>query len=58
MNKFTAWLDRNRKTIGYIVGGLNIGAGVGHALNGDYGLAVIWIIIGSFLVWDAYEFKK
>lgn len=57
MNKFLDWFYKNRKPIGYTIGGLNLLSAVNHAVNGDYGLAVVWTVIGAFLVIDAYEFK-
>jgi hypothetical protein len=57
MNKFLDWFYKNRKTIGYTIGGLNLLSAVNYAVNGDYGLAVLWTVIGAFLVIDAHEFK-
>ncbi len=57
MDTFLNWFYRNRKPIGYTIGGLNLLAGVNHAFNGDYGLAILWIVIGGFLVIDARSFK-
>jgi hypothetical protein len=57
MNKFMEWFGRNRKPIGYTIGGLNVLAGLNHAAHGNFGLAVLWIVLGSFLIWDAHEFK-
>lgn len=57
MSKFFEWLGRNRKPVGYTVGGLNVLVAINHAANGDMGLAVLWAVIGSFLIWDAYEAK-
>ena len=57
MNKFLDWFYKNRKPIGYTIGGLNLLSAVNYAVNGDYGMAVLWTVIGAFLVIDAYEFK-
>jgi hypothetical protein len=57
MNQFLDWLGRNRKTIGYTIGGLNLLAALNYYLNGLTGMAVTWTVIGLFLIWDAYEFK-
>ena len=57
MNKFLDWFYKNRKTIGYTIGGLNLLSAVNYAVNGDYGQAVLWAVIGAFLVIDAHEFK-
>lgn len=51
--KFVTWFNRNRRPIGYTLGALNILGGLQHAYNGDFGLAVIWLLIGSFLIADA-----
>lgn len=55
--KFMVWFSANRKPIGYTVGGMNVLGGVNHALHGDFGLAVLWIVIGGLLIVDAREFK-
>ena len=57
MSKFMEWFGRNRKTIGYTIGGLNLLVAVNHLVHGQWGLAVLWFVIGGFLVFDAYEFK-
>ena len=51
------WLELNRRPVGYTVGGLIILAGVGYALQGSWGMAVLWIVLGSFLVWDTHQFR-
>lgn len=57
MNKFGEWFVRNRKPIGYTIGGLNVLSGLNYVLEGNTGMGVLWIVIGSFLIWDAYEYK-
>lgn len=57
MNSFLNWIYKNRKPIGYTVGGLNVLSAINHAVNGDWGMAVLWFVIGAFLILDAYEFK-
>lgn len=57
MSKFAEWLLSKRRPVGYTIGGLNILLGVNYALQGEAGLAILWIVLGSFLVWDAYEYK-
>jgi len=57
MNKFFEWVYTKRKAIGYTVGVLNVLAAVNYAFNGQTGMAVLWTVIGLFLIWDAYEFK-
>jgi len=55
MNKIGQWIDRNRKPISFTVGGLNVLAGINFAVQGQYGLAVLWIVIGGLFVWDTYS---
>lgn len=58
MNKILDWANHNRKAIGYTIGGLNLLAALNYALNGQFGMAVTWTVIGAFLVWDAAESNK
>lgn len=55
MSKFFEWLGSNRKPVGYSLGALNILVAVNHLYNTEFGLAVLWFVIGSFLIWDAYD---
>jgi hypothetical protein len=55
--KFLEWFGRNRKPVGYTIGALNLLAALNYYLNGQTSLAVLWIVIGMFLIWDAAEFK-
>lgn len=57
MNKFFEWFGRNRRKIGYTIGGLNVLAAINYAWLGMTGMAVLWTVIGVFLIWDAYEYK-
>ena len=57
MNKFALWFERNRRPIGYTVGGLNLLAAVNHLVSGHLGLAVLWLVIGSFIVYDTRTFR-
>jgi len=57
MSKFFEWFGRNRKPVGYTIGALNLLAALNYYLNGQTSLAVLWIVIGMFLIWDAAEFK-
>lgn len=57
MKRFFKWLDNNRRAIGYTVGGLNIVAAMNYAWLGLTTLAVVWTVIGVFLLWDTYEYK-
>ena len=57
MFSFLEWLSRNRKQIGYTIGGLNLLAAVNYYFQGQTGMAVTWTVIGIFLIWDSHEFK-
>jgi hypothetical protein len=57
LEKFFVWFSENRRSIGYTIGGLNVLSGVNYALHGDYGLALLWCVIGGLLILDSYEFK-
>jgi hypothetical protein len=57
MEKFFEWFGRNRKTIGYTVGGINILNGVVSLTLGDTVNGIFWIILGSAIVFDAKMFK-
>lgn len=54
MTKFFQWFDRNRKPVGYTVGGMNILVGLNHLYNTEALLSLLWISIGLFLIVDAY----
>jgi hypothetical protein len=55
-DKFFEWFDRNRKTIGYTVGVLNLLAAVSYLIQGQYGLAMLWLFVGSMIVYDSQRF--
>ncbi len=57
MSKFAEWFERNRKPVGYTVGGLNVLMAAVYAVNGQFGLAVLWTVIGGTILFDTYEFK-
>ncbi len=57
MKSFLEWMDRNRKPIGYTIGGLNVLMALNYALIGQFGLAVLWFVIGFFLLVDARGYK-
>lgn len=56
MDKFFVWFGRNRKTIGYTIGGLNLLLAVNYLVQGQYGLALLWLFIGSMIVYDTRGF--
>lgn len=55
--KFVQWFERNRKTIGYTIGGLNIVSGLGQIADGQFMPGIVWLVLGISLVFDAYKFK-
>lgn len=57
MEKFMEWFGRNRKTIGYTVGGLNVFNGVVQLASGNLVNAVFWLVLGSAIILDARMFK-
>lgn len=57
MKKFVEWFNRSRKPVGYTIGSLNVLLGLSYALEGLTGMAVLWVIIGGWIIYDTYEFK-
>ena len=57
LDKFIVWFGNNRKAIGYTIGGVNVLSGINFAVQGNYGLALLWLIIGGAIILDSYEFK-
>ena len=57
MDKFFEWFGRNRKTIGYTVGGLNVVNGLLGLLFGNVFGGLLWLVIGSAIIVDAKYFK-
>jgi hypothetical protein len=57
MDKFFEWFGRNRRMIGFVIGGANIGSGIGQILIGNIWPGVVWLILGASLVLDAKMFK-
>ena len=57
MENFIAWFERNRKTIGYTVGGFNLFVGLTNLLVGSGILAIFWLAVGSAIIFDAKHFK-
>jgi hypothetical protein len=56
MDKFFVWFGRNRKTIGYTIGGLNLLLAVNYLIQGQYGMAMLWLLIGGMIVYDTRGF--
>jgi hypothetical protein len=57
MNNFIAWFERNRKPIGYTIGGMNVVSGLGQMADGQFWPGIVWLILGIALVFDAHQFK-
>lgn len=57
MDNFLNWFGRHRKSIGYVIGGLNLGSGLSYIMLGDYVSGVLWLIIGTAIIIDTKEFK-
>jgi hypothetical protein len=55
-DKILIWFGRNRKTIGYTIAGLNLLVAINHLMQGQYGLAVLWLVIATMIVIDTREF--
>ncbi len=56
-DKFIEWFGRNRKTIGYTVGALNLLSGISYLISDLIGLAILWLIVGAMIIIDTREFK-
>lgn len=57
MDKFFVWFGRNRKTIGYTVGALNLLSGISYLVSGLLGLGLLWLVVGAMIIFDTREFK-
>ena len=57
MDKFFEWFGRNRKTIGYVIGGANLGSGIVQIASGNVWPGIVWLVLGLSLILDAYKFK-
>jgi hypothetical protein len=57
MKTFLEWFGRNRKTIGYSVGGLNVIDGIVSILFEDYTNGILWLLVGIVILIDTKEFK-
>ena len=55
--KVYKWLMDNRVAIGYTLGGLNVLSGLADIAFGNYGLGLLWIVLGSLLIYDARVIK-
>ena len=57
MEKFMEWFGRNRKTIGYTIGGINVLNGVASVAIGDTLNGIFFIVLGSAIIFDSKVFK-
>ena len=57
IDKFFEWFGRNRITIGYTIGGINVLNGVTSVALGDTLSGVFFIVLGSAIILDAKVFK-
>jgi len=57
MEKFMEWFGRNRQTIGYAIGGINVLNGVASVALGDTLGGVFFIVLGSAIIFDSKVFK-
>lgn len=57
MDNFLNWFGRHRKSIGYVIGGLNLGSGLSYIMLGDYVSGVLWLVVGALIIIDTKEFK-
>ena len=56
-DKIFEWFGRNRRPIGYTAGGLNLLVALNHLIQGEIGLAVLWLFIGVMIVIDVGAYK-
>lgn len=57
MNKVLGWFDRNRNTIGYTIGVLNLASGLINILTGDVYTGLLNFSIGVFITVDTWAFR-
>jgi hypothetical protein len=58
MNKFFEWFGRNRKTIGYVIGILNLATGVNDLLLGNISNGAMFLLLGVVIALDAKMYKE
>jgi hypothetical protein len=57
MQTFLSWFGRNRRPIGYTVGGVNLLSGLVHLFSGNILDGIFWLLIGAAILIDTREFK-
>lgn len=55
--KIIEWLITNRATIGYTLGFANILSGLANILLGNVSSGLLYLGIGSVLIWDVQTYK-
>ena len=51
-DKIFEWFGRHQRTIGFIGGTSGVLAGLGYALQGNTGLALLWLVVGGMIIID------
>ena len=57
METFFTWFGKNRKTIGYVVGGMTLLTGLADLAVGHVLLGTMWIVTGAAILFDTKTFK-
>jgi hypothetical protein len=57
MNTVKEWLWNNRTKIGYSIGGLNVLNGIINLAIGNFGLALLWLVVGGFIIYDVKTYQ-
>ena len=57
MDKFFEWFGRHRITIGYVVGGANVGSGIVQIASGNFWPGIVWLVLGASIILDTRMFK-
>lgn len=57
MNSFFDWFSQHRKTIGYVIGGLNLSSGLAYLMADDFINGLLWTLVGIVIIIDTKEFK-
>ena len=56
-DKIIKWIQNNWKPIGYTIGTVNIISGLGDVMTGSVWFGLFWIVLGSFIIYDARTSK-
>jgi hypothetical protein len=56
-DKILIWLGRNKSAIGYTAGGCNLLVALNYLMQGNTGLAVLWLVIGAMIIIDVGAYK-